>query len=101
MRHSYLRIEEVDEGESKRKMKTNNKKNSKNITVQSCKLVCNLLRVVQHRRPLRRIQKYRDSKFWLLHWHLIVILFLSVKKKMISNHSEFFSDFQKNRTSFN
>ena len=29
MRHSYLRIEEVDEGESKRKMKTIN--NNKNI----------------------------------------------------------------------
>lgn len=101
MRHSYLRIEEVDEGESKRKMKTINKKNSKNITVQSWKMVGNLLRVVQHRRPLRRIQKYRDSKFWLLHWHLIMILFLSAKK-VISNNSEFFSDFQKkNRTSFN
>ena len=32
MRHSYLRIEEVDEGESKRKMKTINKnKNIPNI----------------------------------------------------------------------
>ena len=70
MRHSYLRIEEVDEGESKCKMKTINK--NKNMST----VKCNLLRVVQHRRPLRRIQKYRDSKFWLLHWHLIMILYL-------------------------
>ena len=73
MRHSYLRIEEVDEGESERKvMKTINKKKQ----IMSMLLnVCNLLQVVQHRRPLRRIQKYRDSKFWLLHWHLIMISF--------------------------
>ena len=79
MRHSYLHIEEVDEGESKHQMKTINNKQKYFLLMVEC-LYDNLLRVVQHQRPLRRILKYRDSKFWLLHWHLIMILFLSMQK---------------------
>ena len=99
MRHSYLHIEEVDEGESKRKMNTIIIKTK--ISKNYYGLYDNLLRVVQHRRPLRRIQKYRDSKFWLLHWHLIMILFLPAKWTItLSNNFEFFSDFLENRSSF-